>query len=54
MDKERKQMVKEFISAFGINNVEDLNEALKEMFSHTMENMLEAELDNHLGYTKYD
>lgn len=54
MDKERKQMVKEFISTFGINNVEDLNEALKEMFSHTMENMLEAELDNHLGYTKYD
>lgn len=54
MDKERKQMVKEFINTFGIKNVEDLNEALKEMFSHTMENMLEAELDNHLGYTKYD
>ena len=54
MDKERKQMIKEFIETFGIKNVDDLNEALKEMFSNTMENMLEAELDNHLGYTKYD
>jgi putative transposase len=54
MDKERKVMIKEFINTFGIKNVDDLNEALKEMFSNTLENMLEAELDNHLGYTKYN
>ncbi len=54
MTKERKQMIKEFIDTFGIENVDDLNDALKDLFSSTLENMLEAELDNHLGYSKYD
>lgn len=54
MNKERKEMIKEFINTYGIKNVDDLNDALKEMFSSTLENMLEAELDNHLGYSKHD
>ncbi len=32
MTKERKQMIKEFIDTFGIENVDDLNDALKDLF----------------------
>jgi len=33
--------------------VEDIQEKLKELFRDTIQNLLEAEMDNHLGYTKH-
>lgn len=52
--KKRKQMIQEFMDTFNIESIEDLNDTLKELFTHSLENMLDAELDSHLGYSKYD
>ena len=38
----------------GINDVAGVQELFKEMVSTVLENGLEGELDEELGYTKYD
>ena len=42
------------IKHYGIKDAKDIHEVLKDMFSETIQEMLEAELDEHLGYSKYD
>ncbi|WP_198153275.1 transposase, partial [Thermotalea metallivorans] len=54
MIKDKRQLAKEIIDAFDPKNIEDIASALKELFSATLEKMLIAQMDQHLGYTKYD
>ena len=42
------------MSANNITTAIELQEALKNIFASTLQEMLEAELDEHLGYTRYD
>ncbi len=49
--KERKEKFREFLSMLDIEDMSDLRSAFKEK---VLENGLEAELDEELGYTKYD
>lgn len=49
-DDQIKQLIKEK----NLKTAEDVQEVLKEMFGETLQKMLEAELDNELGYSKYD
>ncbi|WP_037591725.1 transposase, partial [Sporomusa ovata] len=35
-------------------NMEDVHKLLKSLFKSTLEEMLEAEMDEHLGYQKHD
>lgn len=49
-----KDLLREFIKQNELKTAKDVQNALKEMFAETLEEMLEAELDEHLGYTKYD
>ena len=50
----RRAMMMEIVREEGITSVEQLYNALRDMFAGTMEDMLKAELDRHLGYEKYD
>lgn len=50
----RNDLLKEFLSANNINTAIELQGALKNIFASTLQEMLEAELDEHLGYTRYD
>lgn len=50
----RKDLLKEFLSANNITTAIELQGALKNIFASTLQEMLEAELDEHLGYTRYD
>lgn len=50
----RNDLLKEFLSANNINTAVELQGALKNIFASTLQEMLEAELDEHLGYTRYD
>ena len=50
----RKELLREFINANNLKSARDIQSALKEVFSGTLQEMLEAEFDDHLGYTKYD
>lgn len=49
-----RDLIKKLLSDYEINNAEDLSNALKDVFAGTIQDMLEAELDEHLGYDKND
>jgi len=51
---ERKKLIKEFINQNNITTAQDIQEALKNMFKDTLQEMLEAEMTTHLGYDKYE
>ncbi len=43
-----------FIEAYDIKNADDIKEALKDLIGSTLECMMQAELDEELGYAKWD
>lgn len=48
------EQIKQFIKEGNLKTAQDVQNALKEMFGKTLETMLESELENELGYSKYD
>lgn len=49
-DEQIKQLIKEH----NLKTAQDVQNVLKEIFGKTLETMLESELENELGYSKYD
>ena len=52
--KERKEKLREFLQLLDVEDYSDLRSVFKEMVGEVPENGLEAELDDKLGYSKYD
>lgn len=52
--QERKNKLRELLSAMDVEDMSDLKSLFKEMVGEVLENGLEAELDDELGYTRYD
>lgn len=50
----RKDKLREFLSLLEVDDIHDLQSLFKEMVGEVLENGLEAELDDELGYSKYD
>lgn len=50
----RKEKLRELMSEMQVKDMEDINSLFKEMVGGILENGLEAELDEELGYSKYD
>ena len=50
----RKEKVREQMQEADINDMSDINALFKEFVGDILENGLEAELDDELGYSKYD
>ena len=53
-EKERKDTLFNFFRDYGIEKPEDFNTLFKDMIGVFYEKGLEAELDDELGYSKYD
>ena len=53
-ENERRAKIRELLQAANIGNMKDIQELFKETIAEFMENGLEAELDDDLGYSKYD
>lgn len=49
-----KEQLRAFIKENKLVTAQDAQNALKELFAETIQEMLEAELDTHLGYEKHD
>ena len=47
-----KELMQYLFDNYELKNAFDVQEALKDMFSETLESMLNVELDEHLGYSK--
>ncbi len=50
----RRAKIREFLQVGNISSMEDIQNLFKETIAEFMENGLEAELDEELGYSKYD
>ena len=53
-EQERKENLRNIIKGLDVKNFEDLKDVFKLMVGEMLENGLEGELDDELGYTKYD
>ena len=53
-DKKRRKLVQGFLKDNPINDPNDIQELMKEMMRQVLQGGLEAELDDELGYTRYD
>lgn len=53
-EKERRDKILSFVQEMGAEGIEDLQDIYKLMIGAVLEGGLEAELDNQLGYSKYD
>ena len=53
-EKRKKDLLRELMSLMTVQDMRDTNGIFKEMVGLVLENGLEAELDDELGYTKYD
>ena len=53
-EMKRRAMMMELVQELGITNANELFIAMRDMFAGTLEDMLKAELDEHLGYEKHD
>ncbi|WP_240414715.1 IS256 family transposase [Paenibacillus periandrae] len=49
-----KQQLRQFIKENKLVTAQDAQNALKDLFAETLQEMLEAEMDTQLGYDKYD
>lgn len=49
-----KQTIRKLMKEGELKDVNDIQSLLKEQFKDIMQEMLEAELDHELGYSKYD
>lgn len=54
ISEERKKFLREFIEQNNITTAKDIQEALKDMFKDTLQEMLEAELTSQIGHDKYE
>ena len=53
-EKARRAKIRELLQMANIESMDDIQDLFKETIAEFMENGLEAELDEDLGYSKYD
>ena len=53
-EKARRAKIRELLQESNVSSMDDIQDLFKETIAEFMENGLEAELDEELGYSKYD
>ncbi|OCN03400.1 transposase [Clostridium sp. W14A] len=53
-EMERRAKIRELLQTSGVSSMDDIQDLFKETIAEFMENGLDAELDEELGYSKYD
>jgi putative transposase len=54
MTEGKRNIIAGLLAEYDIKTAEDIQEALKDLLGGTIQNMLEAEMDEHLGYEPYE
>lgn len=54
MSEGKKNIIASLLEEYDIQSTEDIQDALKDLLGGTIQSMLEAEMDNHLGYAPYE
>lgn len=50
----KKNIITALLEEYDIETAEDIQDALKELLGGTIKSMMEAEMDDHLGYESYE
>ncbi len=53
MTEGKKAVIQGLLNEYDIQSAEDIQDALKDLLSGTIQTMLETEMNEHLGYEKY-
>ena len=54
MTEGKEEIIKALLSEYDIQSVQDIQEAQKDLPGGTIKKMMEVEMENHLGYEKYE
>lgn len=54
MSQGKKNIIQALLEEYDIKSAEDIQDALKDLLGGTIQSMLEAEMDEHLGYQPYE
>ena len=54
MELVSKEQIRQYIKEGNLKDLQDVPSMIKDLFASTLQEMLEAELNTHLGYAKYD
>ena len=54
MDPEKRSFIKGLLEHYQHKDAQDVQNMLKDLLGETLQDMLESEMDEHLGYSKYD
>ena len=52
MTEGKRQIIQQLLQEYDIETAEDIHDALKDLLGGTIKEMMEAEMDGHLGYEK--
>ena len=52
MTEGKRNIIYQFLEEYDIPSVEDIQDALKDLLGGTIKEVMEAEMDEHLGYEK--
>ncbi len=52
MTEGKRQIIQQLLQEYEIETAEDIQDALKDLLGGTIKEMMEAEMDDHLGYEK--
>ena len=52
MTEGKRNIIQQLLQEYDIETTEDIQDALKDLLGGTIKEMMEAEMDNHLGYSK--
>ena len=52
MTEGKHSIIRQFLEEYDIQTAEDIQDALKDLLGGTIKEMMEAEMDDHLGYEK--
>jgi putative transposase len=54
MPDEERELLRKLVKQYNLKDTTDIKNMLKDLFGNTIQEMLEAELEEDLGYSKYD
>lgn len=54
MSQEKKNVIASLIEMYDIQTADDIQDALKDLLGDTIKEMMETEMDDHLGYESYE
>lgn len=54
MTEGKRNLIQGLLQEYDIQSADDIQEALKDLLSRTIQDMLETEMDSHFGYDRYE